>query len=113
MMSPVRRAAPWLLVGLVLLGAGLGSGLGLSMQPVMSANSRALVVRILATTRRAGSARFTFTAVTRSSNRFLRSTTTGSGVIDFNANAMQATTTTRNVHFESTDSGPIAPDDLG
>jgi hypothetical protein len=109
MMASVRRAAPWLLVGVVMLGAGLGMGLGLAMQPVASANGHAFLARVLATTRRAGSARFTFTANTRSSNRFLRSSASGFGVIDFATNASEVTTITQSMGLGSSNSGPLHP----
>ena len=74
---------PSALVAAVLAGTGLGMGLGLANTPGSTADARALLRQVLGATRAAGSARFTYSSVTQSSNPLLRAAATGSGAVDF------------------------------
>ncbi len=75
------RPLPWALVGLLSVAAGVGATLGAVAAPASSRPS--LVAQIIAATRNAGSARFTYTRVAVSSNPLLASSTTGQGQVDF------------------------------
>jgi hypothetical protein len=105
----MRRLLPWALVAFLLVGAAGGAGLGLAMQPAALTSGRALLERIFAVTEGAGSARFTFTWVTRSANPYLRSTGTGSGAIDFRTNASDVKRVDHSVSFSSTGGTPERP----
>ena len=88
----MRRALPWLTVGLLVLGVSAGAGLGISGQsstPVTPSATQQ-IDRIVAATLRAQTARFTYSDTTASSNRLLRSTDEGSGQIDFGHDTMRA-----------------------
>lgn len=102
----MRRLVPWALVGFLLAGAAGGAGLGLAMQPVTPMSGRALLQRIFAATEAAGSARVIFSSVTRSTNRYLRSTTSGSGKIDFHTNFSDLEEVDHSVSLSSSDGGP-------
>ena len=56
-----------------------------------------------------GSARFTYTQTTSSPNPDLRSTTSGSGVVNFAEGDAQATEVDHDVTFSSTDNQPVRP----
>jgi hypothetical protein len=96
----VRRLVPWALLGLLVVGVAVGAGLGQSQAPSgpapaapgpgSAAVSAAAWVRdLLATTARAGSARFSYVQVTDSPNPLLRNTTAGRGAVDFAKGAVQ------------------------
>ena len=60
----MRRALPWVTVGLLVLGVGAGVGLGIAGQTPTPAPLTATgqISRIVAATRRAGTARFTYSS---------------------------------------------------
>jgi len=61
---------------------------------------------VLATKKAARTARFTFSQVTSSTNQFLASTQTGSGVVSFSSDAGEVTIVQHNVSPSQTGSGP-------
>jgi len=78
----MRRLIPWTLVTLVAI-AGLAAALvGLANQPSHPA-TQLTVSEIVAATRSAGTARFTYSSVAASRNPLLRSSSTGKGAVDF------------------------------
>ena len=93
----MRRALPWLLVGLVAAGAGLGMGIGIANQP--SASAQAQISQIISTTEGAGTAHFIISTVTTSPNPELRSTSVESGEISFETGDMEFS-----VHYSSANS---------
>jgi hypothetical protein len=100
----MRRALPWLTVGLLVLGVSAGAGLGISGQsstPVTPSATQQ-IDRIVAATLRAQTARFTYSDTTASSNRLLRSTDEGSGQIDFGHDTMRADERERSTDFSGT-----------
>jgi hypothetical protein len=105
----MRRAVPWLLIGLLIAGGGTAAGLGAVMQPSTPAPAVSILQRVFAATEAAGSARFSFTSVTESSNRYLRSSDEGSGVVDFKTGNWSSEETNRGVSFASSGTGPLRP----
>ncbi len=93
----MRRALPWLPVGLLIAGAALGMGIGIANQP--SASAQAQISQITSTTEGAGSAHFIITTVTTSTNPELRSTSVESGEISFETGDMEFS-----VHYSSANS---------
>ena len=102
-----RGALPWLTVGLLVLGVGAGVGLGIAGQTPTPApltgtatgTATAQISRIVAATRRAGTARFTYASTGTSTNRLLRATSRGSGEVDFGAATLQTTQRDRSIGF--------------
>lgn len=106
MLRSVRRAVPWVLVGLLLAGAGAGAELG-TVMGAGPTSAAALLPRILAATRASGSARFSFRSQTDSANPQLRSTSSGAGVVDFASGALSSQVTERATGSSSTNGGPV------
>jgi hypothetical protein len=103
----MRRVLPWALVGLVTV-AGLGGALvGATNQPSASAQLR--LSAIDAATRAAGTARFTYSAITTSTNPLLRSTSYGRGRVDFTTESLSTVEDDRQTSLESSDGGPSLP----
>jgi hypothetical protein len=100
----MRRALPWVTVGLLVLGVGAGAGLGLAGQTPTPAppTATAQISRMVAATRQAGTARFTYSSTSISTNRLLRSAARGSGEVDFGAATLETTERNRSIGF----SGP-------
>jgi hypothetical protein len=98
-----RSALPWLTVGLLVLGVGAGVGLGIAGQTPtpaqLTGTATAQISRIVAATRRAGTARFTYASTGTSTNRLLRATSRGSGEVDFGAATLQTTQRDRSIGF--------------
>src|SRR6202044_1168649 len=78
----MRRLVPWVLVSLVALGAAAGAALGIAHGTAPEAPSQ-WVAAVLATTERAGTARFSYNHVTSSPNADLRGSLSGHGEVDF------------------------------
>jgi hypothetical protein len=99
----VRRAVPWVLLGLLTVGTAAGIALGVANQP--GPTPEQWLSSALAATVRAGSVRVTEHDVTSSSNPEARIAFTTSSLLDFTHAVLQETTVTR----ESVDlSGPLA-----
>jgi hypothetical protein len=100
----MRRALPWLTVGLLILGLGAGTGLGIAGQtstPRTLTASRQ-ISRIVVATRRAQTARITYSDSTASPNRLLRRSDRGSGEIDFGRHTMHTVERDRSTGFSGT-----------
>ena len=93
---PARRVIPWILLGLLGLGAVAAAAIGQVRSPSAAtapAGSSAAqwVATLLATTTDAGTAHFTYSHVTTSPDPQLRGSITGSGEVDFTAGSVQVT----------------------
>jgi len=100
----MRRALPWVTVGLVLLGVGVAAGLGIAGQTPATAplSATSQIAAVVAATRRAGTARFSYADSTTSSNRLLRRSDRGSGEIDFANDTMRTVERERSTGFSGT-----------
>ena len=78
----MRRVLPWALVGLVAV-AGLGGALVGVANHSSPPATQLRVSEVIAATRAAGTARFTYLSVATSSNPLLRSASFGEGSVDF------------------------------
>ncbi|HVT41786.1 MAG TPA: hypothetical protein VHD39_02295, partial [Acidimicrobiales bacterium] len=106
--SSWRTFAPWTLLVLLLVAASIGAAAGLAASPssttsvatesnVSSESSVSSPARwvdqLLATTKAAGSAHFSYRSVTTSPTPELNSTDSGTGVVDFAARRLRVTQT--------------------
>jgi hypothetical protein len=104
----VRRFAPWLLLGLLTLGVAAGAASGVAGQsPSLSA--RAQIARIIAATRSAPSARFSYSLVTTSKSPFLRSSGSGTGEVDFTTNSLRVSERQRGTEWVGVGDAPARP----
>jgi hypothetical protein len=78
----MRRLVPWALVGLVAVAGLVGALVGVSNQP-STPTTQLKVSGVIAATRSAGTARFTYSSVAASRDPLLRSRSTGKGAVDF------------------------------
>jgi hypothetical protein len=78
----MRRVLPWALVGLLAVAGLVGALVGVANQPSPPATQRS-VSEVIAATRAAGTARFTYSSVAASRNPLLRSASFGEGSVDF------------------------------
>ncbi len=101
----MRRLVPWALVVLVGVAGVIGAFLGLASQPSMPSVQPSLAV-IVATTRSEGTARFTYSSITSSSNPFLRSRSAGRGAVDFRTNSMTTVERDRETQISHDGNGP-------
>ncbi len=100
----MRRALPWVTVGLLIVGVGAGVGLGVAGQtpaPVPPTATRQ-IAGIVAATRQAGTARFSYSDSSTSPNRLLRQSDRGSGEIDFGNDTMSTVERDRSTGFSGT-----------
>lgn len=102
----MRRVLPWALVGLVAVAGLVGAGVGNANRP---SSTRPGVLGIVAATRAAGTARFTYSAITTSSNPLLRSTSYGRGMVDFRTESLATVEDDRQTSLESSGNGPAQP----
>jgi hypothetical protein len=113
----MRRTLPWVTVGLLVMGVGAGVGLGIAGQTPTPAPLTATgqILRIVAATRQAGTARFTYSSVNSSTNRLLRGSSTGSGAVNFSRHTMRTVERQRSIGFSgstvSTEK-PVAQDSV-
>jgi hypothetical protein len=100
----MRRALPWVTVGLLVLGVGAGTGLGIAGQAATPGALTATqqISRIVAATRAAQTARFSYSSTTASTNRLLRRSTRGSGEVNFGSDAMRTVERDRSTGFFGT-----------
>ena len=80
----MRRALPWLLVGLVAVGVGIGMGIGIAGQ---SPTAQAQISQIVQTTDNAGTARFTMSVVVIDPGH-IRTDIDASGEINFKTDSV-------------------------
>jgi hypothetical protein len=83
----MRRVLPWALLGLAAVAGFVGAGLGIANQPPSTSHQPTLS-EIVAATRSAETARFTFSSVSTSPNPSRRSVSVGRGTVDFRTNSM-------------------------
>jgi hypothetical protein len=106
----MRRALPWVLVGLVGLVTAAAAALGAAAAPgTPTVTPAQWVAGVLATTAQAGTAHFTYDQVTTSPNPELRGRRHGGGVVDFSRGNVQVQEIDYQVEFESGPSGPMHP----
>jgi hypothetical protein len=104
----MRRAIPWGLVGLVGLAGVVGAGLGLgSGRTTLTADHQ--LSQWMAATRRAGTARFTYSSVAHGADVLL-STTTGEGEVDFATDSVSTTESDHSTGLSGPGAGPLQPD---
>ena len=113
----MRRALPWVTVGLLILGVGAGAGLGISGQTPTQGPLTATgqISRIVAATRQARTARFTYSSTNTSTNRLLRGSTRGSGEVNFARDVMGTAERDRSIGFSGTSAAtekPVVQDDV-
>ncbi len=102
----MRRVVPWALLGLVIVAGAVGAGLGLSSVSTITPGGPKLS-EVIAATRAAGTARFTFSSVGSSPDPEHRSISIGKGVVDFRSNSM--TTDQRNLSTGSSERDGAGP----
>jgi hypothetical protein len=114
-----RGVLPWLTVGLLVLGVGAGAGLGIAGQtptpPQHPLTATGQIARIVAATRQAGTARFTYSSRNTSTNRLLRGSSQGSGEVDFAADTMRTVERDRSIGSSGTSAAtekPVAQDNV-
>jgi len=106
----VRRLVPWLLLSMVLVGAGVGALLGTASQPPLTQAPSQWVADALAATKGARSAHFAYSSVSTSPNPDLRGALSGYGVIDFTTGDLSVSEVDHTVTFTSTDGQPTHPE---
>jgi hypothetical protein len=105
----MRRLVPWILVSLIALGTAAGAALGILAHGTSSQTPSQWVAAVLAATEKAGTARFSYTQVTSSSNADLRGSLSGSGTVNFATGDARVTEVDHEVSFSSTDNQPLHP----
>jgi hypothetical protein len=100
----VRRALPWASIALLTLGVAAGAGLGASIPGSTSSRTSAArqLARILLATRAAGTAKITFSEISSSQNRDLRSAGYGQGLVNFATNSLRVSEQDRDTQFSGT-----------
>jgi hypothetical protein len=99
---------PWVLVGLVAVAGSAGALVGIANQQQVQ-SAQLSMSAIASGTRAAGTARFTYSAITSSPNPLLRSTTYGRGTVDFKTQSLATVERYRETSLESSGSGPSQP----
>lgn len=107
-MQAMRRLVPWVLLSLVALGAAVGGALGIVDRTTPQTPSQ-WVAALLATTQRAGTARFSYAHVTASPDADLRGSLTGRGEVNFAAEEAQVTEVDHEISFNATGNAPVRP----
>jgi hypothetical protein len=107
----MRRALPWVTVGLLVLGVGAGVGLGIAGQTTtpMALTATGQISRIVAATRGAETARFSYASRNDSTNRLLRGSTSGTGMVNFAATAMRTEERDRSIGSSGTSAATAKP----
>jgi hypothetical protein len=99
----VRRAIGWALVGLVILVSAGGAWLGIQTGSGASPSSGpAFLAQVVAATRDAGTARFTYSSSTASSSSLNNSSASGHGLVNFTTNSVSTTESDRETNFVDT-----------
>jgi hypothetical protein len=83
----VRRLLPWALVALVGVGSGLGAAFEVASAPQTTPVQ--WVANVLSATAEAGSAHFTYSSITTSTNPVLESRVIGRGLVDFTSGGVR------------------------
>ncbi len=104
---------PWVLLGLVVVGAGLGAALGAGSAPdvpgVSGVTPTKWVANLLATTAASGSAHFSYTQVSASRSPEFSNRIAGSGELDFRSGNVTATEIDNQTQLTSGPSGLSHP----
>jgi hypothetical protein len=104
----MRRDLPWGFLGLLAIAGLVGALLGVADQPpVPSARQR--IAGVIAATRAAGSARFRYVTRTDSPNPLARGTSSGTGAVDFRADAASTVEEDRQTSVTRSAPGPGEP----
>jgi hypothetical protein len=98
----VRRLLPWALVALVGIGSGLGAVISVASVP--QTTPAQWVASVLTATARAGSAHFTYSSITTSTNPALASRVVGRGLVDFTSGDVRVSEVDTNRQFTT---GPL------
>jgi hypothetical protein len=104
----MRRLVPWVLLSLVAFGAAAGAALGIVHRTAPETPSQ-WVAAVLATTERAGTARFSYAHVTSSPNADLRGSLSGHGEVNFVTGDARVTEVDHEISFSSTGNEPLHP----
>jgi hypothetical protein len=104
----MRRLVPWVLVSLIAVGTAGGAALGIA-HGASSETPSQWVAALLATTRKAGTARFSFTQITSSPNVNLRGSLSGTGAANLVTGDARVTEVDHDVSFSSTNGQPMHP----
>jgi hypothetical protein len=104
----MRRLVPWVLVSLIAVGAGAGAALGIAHDASSETPSQ-WVAALLATTEKAGTARFSYTQITSSPNVNLRGSLSGNGTANLVTGDARVTEVDHEVSFSSTNGQPMRP----
>jgi hypothetical protein len=104
----MRRLVPWALLSVVALGAAAGAAVGIAHGTAPETPAQ-WVAAVLATTERAGTARFSYTHVTSSPNPDLRGSLSGSGEVNFVTGDARVSEVDREISFNSTGNEPPHP----
>ena len=105
----MRRLVPWALVSLIAVGAAAGAALGVAHDASSETPSQ-WVAAVLATTQKAGTARFSYTQITRSPNADLRGSLSGHGTANLLTGDAQVTEVDHDISFSSTNGQPLHPE---
>jgi hypothetical protein len=104
----MRRLMPWVLVSLIAVGAAAGAALGIAHGGSSETPSQ-WVATLLATTEKAGTARFSYNQITSSPNAELRASLSGHGAADFATGDARVTEVDHSISFSSTNNQPLHP----
>jgi hypothetical protein len=104
----MRRLVPWLLVSLIAAGAAGGAALGIAHRSSSESPSQ-WVAALLATTKKAGTASFSYTQITSSPNVNLRGSLSGNGTANLVTGDARVTEVDHEVSFSSTNGQPMHP----
>jgi hypothetical protein len=104
----MRRLVPWVLVSLIAVGAAAGAALGIA-HGASSETPSQWVAALLATTEKAGTARFSYTQITSSPNVNLRGSLSGNGTANLVTGDARVTEVDHEVSFSSTNGQPMHP----
>jgi hypothetical protein len=104
----MRRLVPWLLVSLIAVGAAGGAAPGIARRSSSESPSQ-WVATLLATTKKAGTASFSYTQITSSANVNLRGSLSGNGTANLVTGDARVTEVDHEVSFSSTNGQPMHP----
>jgi hypothetical protein len=104
----MRRLVPWVLVSLIAVGAAGGAVFGIAHRSSSETPSQ-WVAALLATTKKAGTANFSFTQITSSPNVNLRGSLSGNGTANLLTGDARVTEVDHEVGFSSTNGEPMHP----
>ena len=102
----MRRAIGWALFGLVILVSAGGAWLGIETgSGAPRPSGPTFLAQVMAATRDAGTARFTYSAATTSSGPLRNSSTSGRGSVNFTTDSVSTAERDRGTSFEGYERG--------